>query len=120
MVIVDTSIWVDFFKNGNEALVDLLNSGLVVTHEFVIEELILGGMKNREEHYHLLCLLKCYQKVSHIEVIDFIHNNIASRYSIGLVDSYLLSTALIDGLKIYSADKNLVKAAKKLDVCHSV
>src|ERR1700732_3431995 len=36
VILVDTSIWVDHLRAGNEALTGLLNSGQVLAHPFVI------------------------------------------------------------------------------------
>ena len=39
MVLVDTSVWVDHLRRGNEELLALLNEGLVAVHPFVLGEL---------------------------------------------------------------------------------
>ena len=51
-VLVDTSIWIDFFrkKEGSERLLQLLESGSVVTHPYIIGELQMGelpGVRNQ-------------------------------------------------------------------------
>ena len=39
MILVDTSVWVDHFRNGNRQLQDFLIDGDVVCYQFIIGEL---------------------------------------------------------------------------------
>ena len=41
-VLVDSSVWIDHFRNGNKALVELIELDLALTHPMVILE-IAGG-----------------------------------------------------------------------------
>lgn len=47
MILVDTSVWVDHLRVGNEALAGLLNAGMVLVHPFVVGELALGDLRQR-------------------------------------------------------------------------
>ena len=47
MVLVDTSVWIDFLRSGNELLQDLLNDNEVATHPLVIGELHIGNISKR-------------------------------------------------------------------------
>ena len=42
MILVDTSVWVDHFKNRNEDLVRLLVSDSALIHPLIIAELACG------------------------------------------------------------------------------
>jgi predicted nucleic acid-binding protein len=46
-VLVDTSVWVQHFREGDPALAHSLSEGLVVMHPFVIGELACGNLRNR-------------------------------------------------------------------------
>lgn len=48
MILVDTSIWIDHFRKGNNLFSDLLNQGRVVTHPLVLGELSLGIISELE------------------------------------------------------------------------
>ncbi|MSP00878.1 MAG: type II toxin-antitoxin system VapC family toxin [Acetobacteraceae bacterium] len=48
MILVDTSVWVDHLRGGDAVLVELLQSGEVVTHPFVIGELALGNLRHED------------------------------------------------------------------------
>ena len=49
MILVDTSIWIDHLRWHDETLARLLNDGQVLTHPFVMGELALGSLSNRNE-----------------------------------------------------------------------
>jgi len=42
MILVDTSVWIDHFRSGVDALANVLESAKVMTHPFVIGELACG------------------------------------------------------------------------------
>jgi len=110
-------VWIRHFKGGDHHLTELLNAGRVVTHEFIIEELLLGGLDERHEHYHLLSLLQRFTKVSHQEVTEFIKMHARKkRFKVGLVDSYLMCSAILNDLRIYTGDSGLLRAAGSLGV----
>ena len=48
-VLLDTSVWIRHFKTSNLRVVQLLESELVVSHEFVVGEMACGSLKSREE-----------------------------------------------------------------------
>jgi len=54
MILVDTSIWIDHLRVGEEGLVTLLNSTQVLCHPFVVGELACGNLRNRDEALTLL------------------------------------------------------------------
>ena len=49
MTLVDTSVWVDHLRAGDERLMALLNRSEVLAHPFVIGELACGSLRNRSE-----------------------------------------------------------------------
>ena len=51
MILVDTSVWVDFFR-GTDRAADLaghLESNLVLLHPWVLGDLVLGGLGPRRK-----------------------------------------------------------------------
>ena len=48
MILIDTSVWIDHLRSGNSILVRLLNTGQVLAHPFVIGELALGNLRQRQ------------------------------------------------------------------------
>lgn len=48
MILIDTSVWVDHLRTGDETVAALLESGGVLAHPFVIGALALGHLRQRE------------------------------------------------------------------------
>ena len=70
MVLVDTSVWIDHFKNNNPQLIDLLNNGEVFCHQLIIGEMACGNLQNRLEILSLLKSLPLSVPVEHEELFD--------------------------------------------------
>lgn len=47
MILVDTSIWIDHLRAGDDRLARLLDEGRVVAHPLVTGELALGNLRHR-------------------------------------------------------------------------
>ena len=48
MILVDSSVWVDHLRQGDQRLVTLLEASQVLTHPIIVGEIALGSLKNRE------------------------------------------------------------------------
>ena len=116
MILVDTSVWTDHLRSGDEQLVDLLNRSQVVIHPFVIGELACGNLHRREQVLRLLNDLPQAVVASLDEVLHLIEHKKLMGLGIGLVDAHLLaSAALTDATVIWTRDKRLQKAAWEFD-----
>ncbi|MBL8475196.1 MAG: hypothetical protein JNK71_03885 [Methyloversatilis sp.] len=49
-ILVDTSVWVDHFRHGNDTLIQLLDRDLVLTHPLIIGELACGTPRAARKH----------------------------------------------------------------------
>ncbi len=49
MVLVDTSVWIDYLRSGNNQLARLLDAAQVYMHPMVLGELACGHLKNRSQ-----------------------------------------------------------------------
>lgn len=116
MVLVDTSVWIDHFKNGNNHLAFLLNEGSVFCHPFIIGELFCGNISNRTQILTLLQALPQSLFVNHEEVLIFIEKNKLMGKGIGYIDACLLASTIITDLHLWTLDKNLNKIAFSLGV----
>jgi len=54
MILADTSVWIDFFREGLPELGDRLRRRDVLIHPFVVGELACGNFSNREATHQLL------------------------------------------------------------------
>jgi len=48
LILIDTSVWADHLRVGDKTLAGLLDSNRVLAHPFVIGELALGNLRQRE------------------------------------------------------------------------
>ena len=111
--LVDTSVWIDFFRNGNSKLDLLLKENLVILHPFILGELVCGNFKNRKEIFSLLNSLPLCKPALHNEVINFVENNTMFGKGIGWIDFHLLISSKINDLELFTLDKKLAATAKK-------
>ena len=65
ITLVDTSVWIDHLRKGNNQLATLLDQGGVCCHRFVIGELACGRLRNRDELLGLLRALPEVQLAEH-------------------------------------------------------
>ena len=115
MILVDTSVWIDHLRDGEENLSALLRSGQVLAHPFVIGELACGNLHQRTEVLGLLQKLPQAPLASQEEVLFFIQSNALMGRGIGFVDAHLLASAtLANASRVWSRDKSLERVATDL------
>ena len=116
MILVDTSIWIDHLRKGDSTLAAHLSGGEVLTHPLIIEELACGHLSHRNEILGLLEALPATPVASHAEVLGLISDEGLGGSGIGTVDAHLLASARLAHVTIWSRDKALNRAAKKLGI----
>ena len=108
MILVDSSVWIDHLRAGEPALVELLNTGRVLAHSFVIGELACGNLKNRKAVLSLLQDLPAVPVATDDEVLFFIERRGLMGRGIGYVDAHLLSAVSLAGTtQLWTRDKRL-------------
>ena len=118
MVLVDTSVWVKHFQEGDLRLQELLSDAEIASHPFVIGELACGNIKNRGEILSLLQSLPIAQPIDLAEFLYFVEENGLMGTGIGFIDIHLLASAKLSGIPLWTFDKKLRAAAMKLDVAY--
>lgn len=115
-VLVDTSVWRKYLAGvaSTRALGHLLDDDAVLLHPFVLGELTLGGLSDREAS--LFRRLPEVPVVDHAEIIAFVAERRLTRKGIGWVDAHLLASALLADARLWSADRALISAARSLGV----
>jgi predicted nucleic acid-binding protein len=114
MILVDTSVWVEHLRKGDERLACLLSEELVLCHPFVIGELACGNLKNRAEIMSLLRAMPVAREAEHDEVLHLLESRSLFGRGLGWVDVHLLASALISDCGIWTLDKSLASAAAEL------
>ena len=118
-VLVDTSVWVDHFRHGNDMLTDLLELDLVMTHPLVLGEIACGTPPNRAQTLLDLDGLQQTQQASVREMMAFVEREHLFGLGCGLVDILLLaSTMMTPGVELWTLDKRLSALAERFGVMH--
>jgi predicted nucleic acid-binding protein len=113
LILVDTSIWVDHFREPIKELERLAASVLLVQHPFVTGELALGTLREREITLAYLCEdLPRARVASEREFLTFVTGEGLAETGIGFVDSHLLASCkLMPGTGLWTRDKRLARWA---------
>jgi len=120
MIIVDTSVWVDFYRGRFPALSPLLASGKVGLHPFVLGELALGGFPTRGATYESMTRLQPCQVASPSEALALIDWADLQGTGIGYVDAHLLVSARLTlGASLLTRDKRLRAQAERLGLAYA-
>jgi hypothetical protein len=118
-VLVDTSVWVDHFRLGNDALVELLELDLVMAHPLIVGEIACGTPPRRIQTLSDLNGLQQTQQVSVREVLEFIERERLFGLGYGLVDLMLLASALMTpGVELWTLDQRLSALAERFGVLY--
>lgn len=117
MILVDTSVWVDHLRSGNDQLAGVLNAGRVSTHPFVVGELACGNLRNRHEVLALLDALPTAPVARETEVRLFLEAQQLMGRGIGYIDVHLLASAtLAGGDGLWTRDRRLAAVAAGLQI----
>lgn len=117
MILVDTSVWIEHLRAVEPRLVELLNSGRIFTHPFVIGELVCGNLADRQTILSLLQALPTAPMASDEEVLFFIERHGLMGRGIGYIDAHLLAAvSLADMARLWTRDKRLGAAAGSMNL----
>ncbi|WP_421874123.1 type II toxin-antitoxin system VapC family toxin [Pararhizobium sp.] len=115
MILVDTSVWIDHFRLSDALLIDLLLENKVCCHSFVVGELVLGGLKDRQVSIRRLQRLPHVVSARDSEVLQLIDQAKLVGSGIGYVDSHLLaSLRLTPGTQLWTRDRRLHSMAVRI------
>lgn len=115
MILADTSVWINHFRARDDLLADLLASTQIVTHPFVVGEIAMGSLANRNHVIGLLRALPSTTAASHDEVLHFADRHRLYGLGIGLVDAHVLAATLLSpGTRLWTVDKRLANIAARM------
>lgn len=116
MIIVDTSVWIEFLRQSDDKIIDLMSSyienGEAVALSFVFGEL-LQGAKNEAEEKLILEFWTSLPKVNEgsivIEAGRLSYKRKLPTKGIGLIDSCLLVACKSNKMSLWTLDKKLLE-----------
>jgi hypothetical protein len=119
-VLIDTSVWVDHFRQGNDVLMNLLVVDAALMHPMVLGELACGTPPIRQTTLGDLALLPQTQQASLEEVVAFVEREKLYGLGCGIVDMILLASTLITpGIALWTVDKRLSLLAERFSVLYN-
>lgn len=107
ITLVDTSVWVDHLRHGNNRLASLLDEGNVLCHPFVVGELACGNLAHRDHILDLLGALPETPIASHEEIMALMRLRELHGKGLGWIDMHLVASALLAGCPLWTLDKTL-------------
>ncbi|MGA9914075.1 MAG: type II toxin-antitoxin system VapC family toxin [Paraburkholderia sp.] len=115
MILVDTSVWIDHINASDPMLVTLLAEERVLAHPYVIGEISLGSLRDRDVVLGALLDLPRSPVATPEEVFYLIEREGLFNRGIGYVETSLLASARLQpGITIWTRDKRLKKVADEL------
>ena len=121
MILVDTSVWIDHLRAKDEQMTQLLLAGQVLAHPFVIGELALGKLRNRDTVLGALQDMPQAAVATESEVLRLIGQKALFGLGIGYIDSHLLAAVLLTpGSWLWSRDKRLRVAGAQLGIAANI
>lgn len=117
MILVDTSIWIDHLRRGDARLTRLLSAGQVVSHPWVVGELVLGGLASAQRaHLHKM---RQATVASDAELLALIDGQELAGSGIGWVDVGLLASVRMSPFtRLWTRDHRLDVVAERLEVAY--
>lgn len=118
MILVDTSVWIEYLRKDDRAggLAELLELDLVLLHPWVLGELVLGGLGSQRSAIADLQRLPAAPVVSDEEVLDLILERRLTGKGIGWVDANVLASALVAAADLWTLDTRLARTTRDLGV----
>jgi predicted nucleic acid-binding protein len=115
VILVDTSVWIDHFRESDATLVGLLDSGKVLMHPFVVGEIALGPLRQRDLVLDELQSLPAIVVAMHHEILHLVREHKVWGIGIGYVEAHLLAAVrLTPGASLWTRDKHLSAVADRL------
>jgi predicted nucleic acid-binding protein len=120
VILADTSIWIDFFRSGTSKaeMENLILGNQLVMHPYLVAELALGSLRNRQRTLAYLDRLARITVVTLSEVRQMIEARGVYAKGIGLIDAHLIASCLATpGTLLWTRDQRLDKVASALNIC---
>ena len=115
MILVDASVWIDHLRADDERLTALLDGDAVLGHPFIVGELALGNLRQREVVLRALRRLPQATVASDQEVLRLIDRQPLFGRGIGYVDAHLLAAVrLTADTRLWTRDRRLRIVAAEL------
>lgn len=120
MILVDSEICVDHIRQKMPRLIRFLEDGEGLFHPFVVGEIALGSLRDRQLVLESLSSLPQAPLADHGEVLFLVEERRLFSLGIGYVDLHLVASCLLlPGTLLWTRDRRLKAAARQLGIGYS-
>jgi predicted nucleic acid-binding protein len=121
MILADTSVWIDYLRQGEPLLAEQLSQENILMHGMVLRELAIGNFKNRQVLLNWWKALSFVQTAADTQVLDFIETHQLMGKGVGWIDLHLLTAVSLAGtVQLWTRDKRLKNIAETLKLATSL
>ena len=116
MILIDTSVWIRFFKGSEEAkfAAEKIRETTALLHPLVFGELLLGGVSGKNES--LLQALPSIPLPPPERIYRFVKDNALQGKGIGWVDAAILCSVWEEGSSLATFDQSLRSCAEDIGI----
>jgi predicted nucleic acid-binding protein len=117
MILADTSVWVDYLRNGSTEMENRVGRGQIAMHPFIVAEIALGSLRNRQRVVDEMEALLEVRVAQLSEVRHMIEAHTLYSKGIGLTDAHLIASCLLTpGTQLWTRDRAMDKVARGLGI----
>lgn len=114
MILADTSIWIDHFRQSDTELCRIIEEDALLCHPVVIGELALGSLRDRGNVLAFLAAQRQAAVATHDEIMTMIERHRLFSMGIGYTDAHLVASVLLDSrAALWTYDKRLRTASER-------
>jgi predicted nucleic acid-binding protein len=118
LILADTSLWIEYLWHGHTGLSGYLNRGEVPGHPLMIGEIACGSLKDRSCRLGLLDSPPAARESTRDDARLLIEREQLVALGVGIIVTHLLASARLSGARLWTLDRRLYNAARKLKIAH--
>jgi len=124
MIVVDTSVWIEFLKGRNayiEPMRNLLEQGKVMALECIFAELLCGARSSKETkiiYDYWIYLPKIEAENMLLEAGEYAAKHKLLSAGVGFIDAMIVCFSRKNRTQIWSLDKKLLKTLASTEIYH--
>jgi len=115
-VLVDTNVWIDFLRQSEPELRDLIKKDRVLTCRCVIGEVMVGSLRDRIGVRQFLLKLPSASEATFSEILKMLEMRRLHGCGLQWNDVMLLAAAKLSSARIWTRDKRLAAAAEEYGI----
>jgi predicted nucleic acid-binding protein len=112
VILADTSVWINYFRAGDQAFAERVSRRQIAMHPFVLGELACGTLPSRARTIADMRTLPMIKVASDDEVMHVIEARRLHGTGLGWTDVHLLASALLAGVRLATKDRALAASAR--------